>query len=162
MGTIIRYLLREIEKLIILSILYFGTIHKNYLVLKLHSVVCRYALPNIVNTMQESMHLIFKSLQLNRYMENAVFSFQVQNLFQIIFQLKGICCYFFCYRLPKKKNHCKKYPRLIIWMIQKLFITILWTWVLKLQFFTTVCKMCNIIFMQFIIETDICINLTFV
>lgn len=39
MGTIIRYLLREIEKLIILSILYFSTIHKNYLVLNLHSVV---------------------------------------------------------------------------------------------------------------------------
>lgn len=57
MGTIIRYLLREIEKLIILSILYFGTIHKNHLVLKLHSVVGRYALPNMVNTMQESMYL---------------------------------------------------------------------------------------------------------
>lgn len=57
MGTIIRYLLREIEKLIILSILYFSTIHKNHLVLKLHSVVCRYALPNMVNTMQESMYL---------------------------------------------------------------------------------------------------------
>lgn len=102
MGTIIRYLQREIEKLIILSILYFITIHKNYLVLKMHSVVFPYSLPNTVNTMQESVYLTFRSLQLNSYMENAVFSFQVQNLFQIIFQLKSICWYFFCYGLPKK------------------------------------------------------------
>lgn len=60
------------------------------------------------------------------------------------------------------KNQSKKYPRLIILMILELFITLLWAWVLKLQFFTTVCKMCNIILMQFIIETDTCINLTFV
>lgn len=104
MGTIIRYLQREIEKLIILSILYFCTIHKNYLVLKLRSVVFRYSLPNMVNTMQESVYLTFKSLQLNSYMENAAVSFQVQNLFQIIFQLEGICCYFFCNALPKKSG----------------------------------------------------------
>jgi len=104
MGTIIRYLQREIEKLIILSILYFCTIHKNSLVLKLHSVVFRHSLPNMVNTMQESVYLTFKSLQLNSYTENAVFSFQVQNLFQIIFQLKGICYYFFCYGLPTKSG----------------------------------------------------------
>lgn len=60
------------------------------------------------------------------------------------------------------ENQGKKYPSLIILMILKLFITLLWAWVLKLQFFTTVCKMCNIILMQFIIETDVCINLTFV
>lgn len=100
MGTIIRYLQREIEKLIILSILYFCTIHKNYLVLKLHSVAFQYSLPNMVNTRQESVYLTLKSLRLNSYMRKAVFSFQVQNLFQIIFQLKGICCYHFCYALP--------------------------------------------------------------
>lgn len=68
----------------------------------MHSVVFPYSLPNTVNTMQESVYLTFRSLQLNSYMENAVFSFQVQNLFQIIFQLKSICWYFFCYGLPKK------------------------------------------------------------
>lgn len=102
MGTIIRYLQREIEKLIILSILYFCAIHKNYLLLKLHSVALQCSLPNMVNTRQESMYLAFKSLQLKSSMENVVLFFQVQNLFQIIFQLKGICCYFFCHGVPKK------------------------------------------------------------
>lgn len=43
----------------------------------------------------------------------------------------------------------------------KLFIILLWIFLLKLQHFTTLCEMWNAIHMQFIIETDICINLTF-
>lgn len=54
----------------------------------------------------------------------------------------------------------KKCPQPIILMVLELFITLLWAWVLKLQFFTTVCKTGNLILTQFIIETDICINLT--
>lgn len=155
MGTIIRYLQREIEKLIILSILHFWTIHKNYPVL--HSV----AFPPQHSKYYTRMGVSSAHISPAQHLHGGChILFSSAKFISDRFSIKRHLLLPLLLRTASQSE--KKCPQPIILMVLKLFITLLWAWVLKLQFFTTVRKTGNLIPMQFIIETDICINLTFV